>query len=68
MAAFSSPVIAGDSVFVGCDGGQLYRLGLRDGRRLWIFNAGAAIKASPAIVRGRLVIGSDDGAVYCFGT
>jgi hypothetical protein len=31
------------------------------------FMAGAALTASPAIAEGKLVIGSQDGRVYCFG-
>jgi outer membrane protein assembly factor BamB len=60
-------VIAGESVFVGCDDGNLYELALSNGKKLWQFRAGAALKASPAVGRGHLVIGSTDGAIYCFG-
>ncbi|MFN0083835.1 MAG: PQQ-binding-like beta-propeller repeat protein [Blastocatellia bacterium] len=37
------------------------------GTKLWEFNAGAAVSASPAIASGRVVIGSQDGKLYCFG-
>ena len=37
------------------------------GKKLWEFDAGAAITASPAIAGGRVVIGSQDGRIYCFG-
>jgi outer membrane protein assembly factor BamB len=63
----SSPVIAGDRVFVGCNAGQLFAVGLNDGEMKWSFDAGAKITASPAAAAGRLVIGTHDGAVYCFG-
>jgi len=42
-------------------------LGLNDGAKLWEFNAGAPLSASPAIANGRIVIGSQDGRLYCFG-
>ena len=42
-------------------------LGLNDGAKLWEFNAGAPLSASPAIARGRIVIGAQDGRLYCFG-
>ena len=39
--------------------------------RSWLskawFNAGAPLSASPAIAVGKLVIGSQDGKLYCLG-
>jgi outer membrane protein assembly factor BamB len=52
---------------VGSADGNLYGLSTANGRKLWQFTAGAEIKASPAVSKGRLVIGSTDGAIYCFG-
>jgi len=68
----SSPVIvktmrAAEHLLVGSSDGNLYRLQLSDGKSVWKFTAGSAITASPAVRRGRLVIGTEDGAVYCFG-
>jgi outer membrane protein assembly factor BamB len=62
----SSPVVSGKYVYVGSDDGNLYALGLADGKEVWHFAAGGAIRASPAVAAGRLVIGTEDGAVYCF--
>ncbi|MBF8305782.1 MAG: PQQ-like domain, partial [Acidobacteria bacterium] len=31
------------------------------------FDAGSGLTASPAIAAGRVVIGSQDGVLYCFG-
>jgi outer membrane protein assembly factor BamB len=62
----SSPVIAGERVWVGSSGGDLYALDLETGTVEWRFRSGAAIAASPAFADGRLVIGSGDGAIYCF--
>jgi len=42
-------------------------LNLTNGAKLWEFNAGAPLSASPAIANGRIVIGSQDGRLYCFG-
>ena len=42
-------------------------LDLASGRKLWDFEAGAPLTASPAIAAGRVVIGSQDGRLYCFG-
>jgi outer membrane protein assembly factor BamB len=42
-------------------------LSLGNGTKLWEFTAGAPLSASPAIANGRIVIGSQDGRLYCFG-
>jgi outer membrane protein assembly factor BamB len=60
-------VIAGERVYVGSNDGRLYVLDLAKGTRLWDFNAGGAISASPALAAGRVVIGDQQGRIYCFG-
>jgi outer membrane protein assembly factor BamB len=37
------------------------------GKKIWEFEIGAGVTASPAIAAGRLVIGAQDGRVYVFG-
>jgi outer membrane protein assembly factor BamB len=54
-------------VFIGSNDDRLYVLDLMTGAKQWEFNAGAALSASPAISAGRLVIGAQDGRIYCFG-
>ena len=63
----SSPVIVGERVFFGTVGGELVALNLDSGEKVWEFVIGAAIIASPSVVTGKLVIGADDGRIYCFG-
>ena len=63
----SSPVVAGGRVYVGSSDGRLYVLDAQSGKKLWEFDAGAALTASPAIAAGRVVIGSQDGRVYVLG-
>ncbi|MBM4075306.1 MAG: serine/threonine protein kinase [Planctomycetes bacterium] len=65
----SSPVIVGDRVFIGSNDGNLYELGLTDGKERWKHNAGKPISGAPAVGEGVLVVGSEsrDGKVYCFG-
>ncbi|MFP3902827.1 MAG: PQQ-binding-like beta-propeller repeat protein, partial [Armatimonadota bacterium] len=63
----SSPALAGDLVFFGCDDGDIYALSAATGKQVWSFTAGAPITASPAISDGKMIIGSTDGAIYCFG-
>ena len=52
-------------MFVGSSDGNLYELDLATGKKVWEFTAGAALTASPAAAGGALVIGSQDGTVYC---
>ena len=47
--------------------GRLYLLDLASGREVWSYTIGDALAASPAVAAGRIVIGSADGALYCFG-
>ena len=46
---------------------QIYVLDLASGKKVGEFNAGAPLSASPAIAAGKLVIGSQDGKLYCLG-
>ena len=63
----SSPVVAGDRVYVGSSDNRLYVARRATGQKQWEFDTGAAITASPAIAGGRVVIGSQNGTIYCFG-
>ena len=42
-------------------------LDAQGGAKRWEYEAGNALTASPAIAAGRLVIGAQDGRIYCFG-
>jgi len=52
---------------VGSEDGRLYLVKLADGTEVWNYEVGQAITSSPAVVNGRVVVGADDGVVYCFG-
>ena len=54
-------------MFVGSSDGRLYVLDAVSGSKAWEFDTGAAITASPAVSDGRVVVGSQDGRLYCFG-
>jgi outer membrane protein assembly factor BamB len=55
-------------VFFGCSDGNLYALDRADGKPLWKFEAASPMTASPAVAARRLVIGTLDGLLYCFGS
>jgi outer membrane protein assembly factor BamB len=59
--------VAGGRVYIGSSDGRLYVLDAQSGKKLWEFDAGAGITASPAVAGGRVVIGSQDGRIYAFG-
>jgi outer membrane protein assembly factor BamB len=60
--------VAGNRVFVGSNDGVLYEFDLASGKKVWEFAAGAPLSASPAAAAGALIIGSQDGVLYCFGS
>ena len=64
----SSPVIAGDRIYVGGKTGVVYALNRADGAAVWEYDTGEAIVTSPAVVDDHLVIGNDDGLVFCFSS
>jgi outer membrane protein assembly factor BamB len=59
-------VVCGDKVVVGSMDGRLHVVRLADGARVWTFDAGAPVSASPAIAAGAVVVGAEDGTVYAF--
>jgi outer membrane protein assembly factor BamB len=60
----SPPLVVGAGIVVGAWDGTVNSLALTDGRTLWRFRTGAAVKAGAAVVDGTLYVGSYDGAMY----
>jgi len=58
--------VSGELAFVGSNDGNLYAIGLSDGKERWKYETGAPVSASPAIASGVLVIGNEDGLIFCF--
>ncbi len=56
-----------DRVFFGSNDGRIYGLDAVTGKKLWEFEAGTGLSASPAVAAGKLIIGSQDGKLYAFG-
>jgi len=60
----SSPLIAGDRLFIGSLDGNLYCVGL-DGRHLWHFNSESPVSSSSALAYdGTIIFGNHGGMVY----
>lgn len=66
----TSPTVSGTRAYVGSYGSKsvhAFRLG--DGALLWSgVPTGGPIESSPAVDRGMVFAGSDDGSVYAYGT
>ncbi|MGB3082666.1 MAG: PQQ-binding-like beta-propeller repeat protein, partial [Candidatus Omnitrophota bacterium] len=60
----SSPVVSGDTVYVGSEDGFLYALDKESGDLKWKFQTGSAVNSSPAVSGDTVYVGSEDGYVY----
>ena len=63
----SSPLLAGNRLYVGDWEGRLWALDARTGKTIWTYRAGGPIKGAAALTAGRVYFGSYDGHVYCVG-
>jgi outer membrane protein assembly factor BamB len=62
----SAVVTSTKILFAGMDGNVLI-LGLTDGKKKWSFNAGTPVGSSPAVVKGKFYILTEDGRLLAFG-
>lgn len=62
----TSPVLVGNTVFVGASDGTLYALNRADGRQLWKHETGAPIFATVAVSGNALYVADFSGNVYGF--
>ncbi len=60
----SSAALVQDRVYVGSDDGNVYALGLGDGRKAWAFKTGGEVESSPLALEGRVYVGSSDNFLY----
>jgi len=62
----SAVVTSTKVLFAGMDG-NVSILGLADGKKKWSFNAGTPVGSSPAVVKGKFYILTEDGRLLAFG-
>ena len=62
----SSAVATDTKVLATGMDGYVYILGLADGRKIWSFNAGTPVSSSPAVVKGRFYVLTEDGRLLAF--
>lgn len=60
----SSPVVDGDTVYVGAGDGKVYAVDAESGKTRWSFQTQQRVRSSPAVKDGTLYVGSFDGFVY----
>ncbi len=60
----SSPVVVGNSVYFGSQGGTLYSLNVLTGHENWSLPTSGPIKAGPAFFGGNLYVGNYGGSFY----
>jgi outer membrane protein assembly factor BamB len=60
----SSPIIHGNTVYFGDQGGTLSSRNVSNGYLYWTYHAGGAIKGGPALVSGVLYFGDYSGHAY----
>ncbi len=63
----AGPVACGGRIVVGSGDGFLYILDAATGEKVWSYECGG-VYGSAALVDGRILIGADDGRLYCFGS
>jgi eukaryotic-like serine/threonine-protein kinase len=59
----SSPVVAGDRVFVGSDDGNLYAIDAASGREMWRLATGGGVSSTPAVDGDRVFVASRGGSL-----
>jgi outer membrane protein assembly factor BamB len=59
--AESSPVVIGNSVYFGCENGELFSLSTVNGNVRWSTPLGGPVKSAPAYYGGRLYVGDYGG-------
>jgi outer membrane protein assembly factor BamB len=66
-ASETSPLLVGNTLFVGDWNGRVWALDARSGRTKWVSGSHGPIKGAIAYSDGRLYVGSYDGHLYCIG-
>ena len=64
-AIYSSPVVSGDSVYIGSDDHNFYALDLATGAEKWKFQTGSRVRSSAAVSNGFVFFESYDSNFYC---
>ncbi|HKH47521.1 MAG TPA: PQQ-binding-like beta-propeller repeat protein [Thermoanaerobaculia bacterium] len=66
-SVWSSPSIAGSTLYVGDTGGSVHALDARTGKTLWRFETGRGVFGAPVPLDGAVLVTSSDGNLYAIG-
>jgi outer membrane protein assembly factor BamB len=61
----TSPLLLGNRLYVGDWNGNVWAIDARNGKTIWRFHTGGAVKGGVAFAGGKLYVGSYDGHLYC---
>lgn len=59
----SSPVLAGDSLYIGADN-NLLAINLKNQQKVWSFSTQGTVRSTPAVTEKAVYTGSEDGRLY----
>jgi outer membrane protein assembly factor BamB len=62
----STPLVIGETVYVGSDDRHFYAFDAASGKKLWSYRTAGSISSSPTYGEGLILIGSNDGFLYAF--
>lgn len=60
----SSPVLVGDTIYIGGHAKRLHAIDCKTGELKWKFDVGGWVRATPSVVDGVVYIGADDNKFY----
>jgi outer membrane protein assembly factor BamB len=63
----ASPVLVKNELVVANMSGDLMIMDASDGRIKWSYELGSPVTGNPAVIDGHIIVGAEDGRVYCFG-
>lgn len=63
-AQHTSPVLVGDTLYVGSDDRRLYALDAATGAVQWSFQADDMVRSTPAVTKEGIFFGAHDGTLY----
>ena len=62
----STPLIVGETVYVGSDDKNFYAFEAATGKKIWSYGTKGRVSSSPNYGEGLILIGSNDGFLYAF--
>jgi eukaryotic-like serine/threonine-protein kinase len=63
-SVWSSPAVAGSTIFVGDGSGAINAIDRQTGQLRWVYRTGAGVLSSPVLRDSVLYVGSNDGGIY----